>query len=111
MLRSRASRLRALSDLRSDFFDARWRRGLPSSFVRRRRRLCLRDAVDDECVSDLSEVLMLTLSECAPPVLRLELVVFDDELGSGGPLLGAVGVHGIGSPVTDSLRRALMVAD
>ena len=83
----------------------------------------------------MSDVLVSHSSECAPSVLWVEPVVLDDKLESGGSFLGAVGVRpvrvavrsahvlatgavspfggvcGAGSLATDSLRRALMVAD
>ena len=64
--------------------------GCHRPFVRHWRRSFLCDAVDDECMSDCSDVLSPPSSECALLVLWLKLVMLDDELESSGSLLGTV---------------------
>ena len=59
-----SSCLRDLFALRTNFLDAQRLFGLSSSLVRRWRRLCSRDAVEDEDVIDGSDLLLSPLSEC-----------------------------------------------
>ena len=112
VLRSLASCLRTLSALRSGFFDVRRSCGLPSSFMRRRGRPCLRDAVEDQHITGGSDVLVPPSSECAPPVLWLVLVTLDGELKSGGSLLGTVGVRSVREAVrsTDAVAAVATCA-
>ena len=65
---------------------------MPSSFVQRRHRLCLRKPVKDECVADDSDALALSSSLGLPYVLWVEFIAFDDELELGGSLFGTVAV-------------------
>ena len=51
--------------------------------------------MDNERVTEGSDVLEPPSSECAPPVLWFELVVLDDEIESSRPFLGAVGVRSV----------------
>ena len=86
-------------------------------------------------ITEGSDVLVLSPSECTPIVLRLELVTLSNELDSGGSLLTAVGVRsvrevtcsidavaagavaplsdvsGVSLSATDSLRRPLTIID
>ena len=58
--------------------------------------------MDDECIADDFDALVLPSSKCPPSIVWAELVAFDEELEPDGFLLGTIAVRSVRVAVRSS---------